>query len=84
MPASMRADLDTHYIQVELARPVPEGGEARIRILKTYKDAKSYYREGDVDCLQSPARHQAQRRRPAAKATSSSAANIPVQVIEES
>jgi hypothetical protein len=42
------ADLDTHYIQVELARPVPEGGEGRIRILKTYKDAKSYYREGDA------------------------------------
>jgi hypothetical protein len=42
------ADPDTHYIQVELARPVPEGGEGRIRILKTYKDAKSYYREGDA------------------------------------
>src|SRR6202008_3927575 len=38
-----RADLDTHYIQVELARPVPDGGQGRIRILKTYKDAKSYY-----------------------------------------
>src|SRR3954464_8496741 len=42
------ADLDTHYIRVALARPVPEGGEARIRILKTYKDPKSYFREGDV------------------------------------
>jgi hypothetical protein len=42
------ADLETHYIQVALARPVPEGGEARIRILKTYKDPKSYYREGDA------------------------------------
>src|SRR4051812_6223665 len=42
------ADLDTHYIRVELARPVPQGGEARIRILKTYKDPKSYYRDGDV------------------------------------
>jgi hypothetical protein len=42
------ADLETHYIQVQLARPVPEGGEGRIRIRKTYKDPKSYYREGDA------------------------------------
>ena len=42
------ADPGTRYIQVELARPVPAGGETRIRILKTYKDAKSYYREGDA------------------------------------
>ena len=42
------ADLDTHYIQIELARPVVDGGEARLRILKTYKDAKSYYRDGDA------------------------------------
>ena len=42
------ADLDANYIQVTLARPVPERGETRLRIDKTYKDAKSYYREGDV------------------------------------
>jgi hypothetical protein len=42
-----QADLDTSYIQVTLARPVPEGGETRLRIDKTYKDPKSYYREGD-------------------------------------
>jgi hypothetical protein len=36
------------YIKVHLARPVPAGGEARIAILKTYKDEKSYYREGDL------------------------------------
>jgi hypothetical protein len=42
------ADLDTHYIQIELARAVVDGGEARLRILKTYKDAKSYYRDGDA------------------------------------
>ncbi len=35
------------YLKVYLARPVPEGGAARIRIDKTYKDAKSYYKEGD-------------------------------------
>jgi hypothetical protein len=42
------ADLDANYIQVTLPRPVPERGETRLRIDKTYKDAKSYYREGDL------------------------------------
>jgi hypothetical protein len=42
-----RASLDTDYLQVRLARPVPEGGEARIRIDKTYKDPESYFTEGD-------------------------------------
>jgi len=42
------ADKSGQYIRVRLARPVPEGGEARIRILKTYKDPKSYYLQGDV------------------------------------
>ncbi|MGI8746118.1 MAG: hypothetical protein ACR2NN_26770 [Bryobacteraceae bacterium] len=35
------------YIQVTLARPVPRGGEARVRIFKTYKDAASYSFDGD-------------------------------------
>ena len=42
------ADPDANYIQVTLARPVPEGGETRLRIDKTYKDPKSYYRDGDL------------------------------------
>jgi hypothetical protein len=42
------ADPDTDYIKVHLARPVPQGGEARLLIDKTYKDAKSYYKEGDT------------------------------------
>ena len=42
------ADLEANYIQVTLARPVPLGGEARLRIDKTYRDAKSYYRDGDA------------------------------------
>ena len=42
------ADLDANYIQVSLARPVPEKGETRLRVEKTYKDAKSYYREGSL------------------------------------
>ncbi|HEV2387766.1 MAG TPA: hypothetical protein VGS20_10990 [Candidatus Acidoferrales bacterium] len=44
MPA---ADPATDFIKVYLARPVPEGGQGRIVIVKTYKDPKSYYREGD-------------------------------------
>jgi hypothetical protein len=42
------ADPEAHYIQVTLARPVPSGGETRLRIEKTYRDAKSYYREGGL------------------------------------
>jgi len=42
------ADPEAMYIQVTLARPVPAGGETRLRIVKTYRDAKSYYREGDL------------------------------------
>ena len=36
-----------HYIRVTLAHPVPNGGEYRLAIIKTYKDDKSYYNEGD-------------------------------------
>ena len=42
------ADPEAQYIQVTLARPVPEKGETRLRIEKTYRDTKSYYREGDL------------------------------------
>ncbi len=43
------ADVATDYIRVQLARPVPaDGGEGRIRILKTYEDRKSYYPDGDT------------------------------------
>ena len=41
------ADSTTSYIQVELPRPVPAKGEVRIRIEKTYRDPKSYFRDGD-------------------------------------
>lgn len=43
-----RADADTQYIRVHLPRPVPKDGEVRLRIWKTYKDPKSYYRQGDA------------------------------------
>ena len=42
------ADASTDYIKVHLARPVPATGQARLIIDKTYADAKSYYRDGDV------------------------------------
>ena len=42
------ADLGTNYIKVHLARPVPKEGQGRLIILKTYKDAKSYYKDGDA------------------------------------
>ena len=41
------ADPAGDYIRVALARPVPPGGgQARIRIAKTYQDARSYRVEG--------------------------------------
>ena len=42
------ADLETEWLKVHLARPVPKGGEGRVLIDKTYRDAKSYYRDGDT------------------------------------
>jgi hypothetical protein len=42
------ADLDTEWLKVYLSRPVPKGGEARVLIDKTYKDPKSYFRDGDT------------------------------------
>lgn len=33
------------YLMVHLARPVPEGGQSRIRIDKTYMDTASYYQQ---------------------------------------
>ncbi|HXT76655.1 MAG TPA: hypothetical protein VN780_10220 [Candidatus Eisenbacteria bacterium] len=46
-PLMRDADAATNYIKVTLARPVPANGQGRILILKTYKDVKSYFREGD-------------------------------------
>src|SRR6516164_9369647 len=34
---------EAQFIRVHLPGPVPKGGETRIRILKTYTDAASYY-----------------------------------------
>jgi hypothetical protein len=43
-----RADADTDYIRIHLPRAVPKDGEVRLRIWKTYKDPKSYYKQGDA------------------------------------
>ena len=47
-PLMPDADLATDYIRVTLARPVPAHGQGRVVIVKTYRDAKSYYLEGDT------------------------------------
>jgi hypothetical protein len=48
------ADPATDYIKVTLARPVPQNGQGRILILKTYKDAKSYYLDGSAIVFNRP------------------------------
>ena len=41
------ASANAEYLQVTLARPVPQSGQQRIRIDKTYRDTASYFRDGD-------------------------------------
>jgi hypothetical protein len=48
------AELTTDYIKVTLARPVPEHGQGRVVIVKTYKDPKSYYSDGKVIVFNRP------------------------------
>src|SRR3989440_4531490 len=43
-----------HFIKVYLAHPVPERGEYRLAIIKTYKDDKSYYTEGEQIIFKRP------------------------------
>jgi len=40
---SPRISDDAAFLRVTLAKPVPKGGESRIRIYKTYADPPSYY-----------------------------------------
>jgi len=40
------ADAGTSYLRIQLPRPVPAEGGVRLLIEKTYKDPKSYYRQG--------------------------------------
>jgi hypothetical protein len=53
-PLMPDADLDTSFIKVTLARPVPANGQGRIVILKTYKDAKSYHLDGTAIVFSRP------------------------------
>ena len=53
-PLMKGEDTSVDYIKVSLARPVPPEGQARLLILKTYEDAKSYYREGDMIVFNRP------------------------------
>src|SRR2546423_4146661 len=48
------ADPATSYIRVRLARPVPERGGSRVVIVKTYKDANSYYLDGNTIVFHRP------------------------------
>jgi hypothetical protein len=47
-PLMPDADPATEYIRITLARPVPEHGGGRLLIIKTYKDPKSYYLDGNT------------------------------------
>jgi len=47
-PLMADADPAESFIKIHLARAVPPEGRGRLLILKTYKDPKSYYREGDA------------------------------------
>ena len=53
-PQSERFNQTGMYIQVHLAHPVPARGEYRLAIIKTYKDEKSYYIEGDAIVFKRP------------------------------
>jgi hypothetical protein len=46
--APLKFEVASRAIEVQLARPVPaDGGQARLRITKTYTDAKNYRRDGE-------------------------------------
>jgi hypothetical protein len=51
-PLMAGEETSSDFIRVHLARPVPVDGQGRLLIVKTYKDAKSYFREGDTILFQ--------------------------------
>lgn len=53
-PLMKGEEASVDYIKVYLAQPVPPEGQARLLILKTYKDPKSYYRESDTIVFNRP------------------------------
>jgi hypothetical protein len=42
------ADANSRYLRIQLARPVPDRGQARLRVVHTYRGADSYRRQGDA------------------------------------
>lgn len=52
--APLTFEQTARAITVALARPVPQNGQGRLRIEKTYTDARSYYREGDLVVFSRP------------------------------
>jgi hypothetical protein len=55
------ADLETNYIKVTLARPVPEHGQGRVLIVKTYHGCEELLLGRQDAGVQSAARRQAQQ-----------------------
>lgn len=53
-PQAERFNPASKYIKVNLAHPVPARGEYRLAIIKTYKDDKSYYTEGEAIVFKRP------------------------------
>ncbi|HEV2284590.1 MAG TPA: hypothetical protein VGR80_00995 [Steroidobacteraceae bacterium] len=53
-PLMPDADDATEYIRITLAAPVPQHGQARLLIVKTYKDPKSYHRDGNALVFERP------------------------------
>jgi hypothetical protein len=53
-PQAERFNPTGKYIQVHLAHPVPVRGEYRLAIIKTYRDDKSYYTEGQSIVFKRP------------------------------
>jgi hypothetical protein len=53
-PLMQDADPGMDYIKVTLARPVPQYGQGRVVIVKTYKDAKSYHLDGQTVVFDRP------------------------------
>ena len=82
--APLEYRVTSSAIEVQLARAVPvDGGQARLRITKTYKDAKNYRRDGDglVFDRPIPIRHAAVVLPPGYQLTE---CNVPSQLLADS
>ncbi len=81
--APLKFEVTSRAIDVHLARAVPaDGGQARLRIIKTYKDAKNYRREGETLVFDRavPIRHAAIVLPPGYQLTE---CNVPSQVLSD-